>query len=488
MKANLFSRALGNISESYVDEAVTYASNNKRKTWIKWASVAACVSLIFASALLLHIFRSPDTSGEHGPITSYFVITALAADGEPTDLTLNNGFLNSVPAQGENIFGVDMPLFNFSVTPSDLNNNETIYERFDISISYNGSTVTVTDKDEHIFIAYIYNRNSSGGACAWSVMGWFTEPTDVIVHIIDKETRAIVETITVNVNYLANKQEYELKVTNLTTLFSEQKEAVLAHNYLMVQLFREGYVTDYPEWFGGCYIEGNKLHIRLVSSTDDEIKTLKEELASFGNVVVYENAEISMSNLQEYADKTANALIENGYAVTSWYVDSVTGNIVISVLEKDLDAASVWVNVATKNENLPKIIMEAGNYVELDSQAIEFTAEPFIQHVGLSWMYSMNVRIDNGKIYLDGYPYDMTYTEDYTLNYSATLAPGPYANDITLEELYKLRSQRGCYILEADGESKYGERLIMYVIDDTYYFIRFFENGEIMRIHSGTAK
>lgn len=488
MKANLFSRALGNISENYVDEAIDYAPKKKKNAWIKWASVAACVSLIFASALLLHIFRSPDTSGEHGPITSYFIITALAANGESTDLTLSDGCLNSVPSQSGNVFGVDMPLFNFSVTPSNLEDNEAIYDRFDISISYNGSTVTVTDKDEHIFIAYIYNRNSSGGACAWSVTGWFTEPTDVIVHIIDKESRAIVETITVNVNYLADNQEYELKVTNLTTLFSEQKEAVLAHNYLMVQLFREGYVNDYPEWFGGCYIEGNKLHIRLVSYTDDEIKTLKEELASFGNVVVYENAEISMSNLQEYADKTANALMENGYAVTSWYVDSVTGNIVISVLEKDLDAASAWVKAATKNEDAPKIVIEIGNYVEPDSQVTEFTAEPFIQPVGLSWVYSMNVRIDNGKIYLDGYPYDMTYTEDYTLNYSNSLLPGPYADDITLDELYNLRSQKGCYVLEADGVSKYGERLIMYVIDDTYYFIRFFENGEIMRIHSGTVK
>ena len=104
--------------------------------------------------------------------------------------------------------------------PSDLKSNEAVYERFDISISYNGTTVNVTDKDEHIMVAYIYSVPSSQ-SLGYSIFGWFTEPTDVVITITDKESREIVEAITVNVNYLADKQEYELKVTNLTTKYEE---------------------------------------------------------------------------------------------------------------------------------------------------------------------------------------------------------------------------------------------------------------------------
>ena len=171
------------------------------------------------------------------------------------------------------------------------------------------------------------------------------------------------ETITVNVKYLADKQEYELELTNLTTKFSEQKEAVEAHNVLMSYFFSKGYVTNYPEWFGGCYIEENKLHIKLVSPSDEEMNNISQILAPFDNVIVYKNAEMSMSELQAYADKTAYELIDLGYEVTSWYVDSITGNIIISVLEKDFEAVTERINTASQNGNLPKIVIEIGGYI-----------------------------------------------------------------------------------------------------------------------------
>ena len=48
-----------------------------------------------------------------------------------------------------------------------------------------------------------------------------TEPTDVVVTITDKESRAVVEEISVNVKYDANRQEYELKLTNLDTEYAK---------------------------------------------------------------------------------------------------------------------------------------------------------------------------------------------------------------------------------------------------------------------------
>ncbi len=367
MNANKFSNALGNIGEKYVDEAVNYTPKRKKNAWVKWVSVAACFSLIAIGVTIGNMFRAPntpDTTDKGNNIASYFVITAQAANGESMDLSVADSCFNSGTGKG-NIFGVDMPTFSFDVRPSDLKSNEAVYQRFDISISYNGTPVK--DKDEHILVAYIYSVHSSQ-SLGYSISGWFTEPTDVIVTITDKESREIVETITLNVKYLADKQEYELKVTNLTTMFSEQKEAVEAHNCLASYFFSKGYITNYPEWFGGCYIEGNKLYIKLVSPSDEEMKNVSQILAPFENVIVYKNAELSMADLQEYADKTAKGIKEKGYAVTSWYVDSITGNIIISVLEKDFEAVTEWVNTASQNGGAPKVVIEIGEYTVPDNQ------------------------------------------------------------------------------------------------------------------------
>lgn len=214
-------REFGNIDSKMIEAAAPEEKTIKRNAnvLVKWTAIAACLAFILSGVFLYNTFHSTNTPDNN--IMSYFIITAHAATGESKELVSGEGFFNSVPAQEGNGFGVDMPLFNFSVKPSDLKNNEAIYDRFDISVSYNGSLVK--DKDEHVSVAYLIPIASSNEPWSYSIMGWFTESTDIIINILDKESSEIVETITVNVKYLADKQEYELKVTNLTTKFSEQQ-------------------------------------------------------------------------------------------------------------------------------------------------------------------------------------------------------------------------------------------------------------------------
>ena len=486
MNTKKFSSALGNVDESYISEAASYAPR-KKKAFVKWVSIAACLSLIVIGGVLANAFRTPDAPNvSPNNVMSYFTITAYAADGESTDLSVTSSCINS----GEpkyNIFGHNLPTFHFDVTPSNLKDNEGVYERFDISISYNG--ILVDGKDEHILVGYVANVNRpTSKPYAYSVIGWFTEPTDILINIVEKDSREIMETITVNVKYLADKQEYELELTNLTTKFSEQKEAVVAHNYLMSYFFSRGYVTNYPEWFGGCYIKDNKLYIKLASPLDDEMENISQILAPFDNVIIYENAEMSMSELQEYADKTAKELMENGYEVTSWYVDSITGNIIISVLEKDYEAVTEWVHTASQNGTLPKIVIEIGGYIDIESNTIELCAEPIFENGAISWMYSMDVKIDNEKIYLNEILYDqVSYVEDVKLDWGTPMS-GNNKQEEMMEAIGKINSQKGCYILETANESKLGKRIAMYVIGDTFYFIRFFDNGQVMRVHAGTVQ
>ena len=214
MTAKKFLSALGNISENYINEAAAYSCKRKSKAWVKWVAMAACLSLFLTGAIVGTIFRSPATPD--AGITSYFVLTAQAANGEMVDLGVTESCFNSGP-HGGNIFGVDMPLFHFSLRPSDLKHNEVLYSRFDISVSYNGSLVG--DKDEHVMVGYLIPAYGSDEPWSYSISGWFEEPTDIIINITDKQSHEIVETITLNVNYIAHKQGYELQIKNITTEF-----------------------------------------------------------------------------------------------------------------------------------------------------------------------------------------------------------------------------------------------------------------------------
>lgn len=357
MTANKFSEALGNIAESYVDEAVDYTAKKKSRVWLKWGALAACLSLIVAGVIFGDIFRSPDNS-----IVSYFVISAHAANGDLTDLGVDEKCFNSIMPQ-ENVFGVQMPLFNFFVRPSGMKGNEE-YSRFDIIVSYNG--IRVEDQDEHILVSYIISEEKFDDPWVYSVSGWFDKPTNIIVDIVDKDSREIVETTTVNVKFDADRNGYDLEIVNLTDKFEDQKAAVDANNALMEYFFNQGYVSDYPAYFGGCYIEDNKLYVKLFYPTDEEMKNITNVLARYGAAVVFEEAEASMAELQEYADRIANELMDNGYAVTMWGVDSISGNIEISVLEEDFEAVTDWISDRSENKNLPKIIIEKGGYFVLD--------------------------------------------------------------------------------------------------------------------------
>ena len=68
-------------------------------------------------------------------------------------------------------------------------------------------------------------------------------------------------------------------------LIEVQSGAVEANEALMQYFLANGTTLDYPDYFGGCYIEDNILHIRLISPADEEKSKLKEALAGYENVI-----------------------------------------------------------------------------------------------------------------------------------------------------------------------------------------------------------
>lgn len=64
MTAKKFSNALGNISENYIEEAVSYTAKKKNNAWIKWVPIAACICIIvggiFAAPAIMELFEEED--------------------------------------------------------------------------------------------------------------------------------------------------------------------------------------------------------------------------------------------------------------------------------------------------------------------------------------------------------------------------------------------------------------------------------------------
>ena len=62
MTTKQFSNALGNISEAYVDEAITYTAKKKNNLWLKLGAIAACftVMLMAAAIAIPMMFNSED--------------------------------------------------------------------------------------------------------------------------------------------------------------------------------------------------------------------------------------------------------------------------------------------------------------------------------------------------------------------------------------------------------------------------------------------
>ena len=144
----------------------------------------------------------------------------------------------------------------------------------------------------------------------------------------------------------------------------DQQYAVAASDALVYYFHNNGYVTDYPDYYGGCYIADNVLHIRLCSPSEETMSELKMVLSVYSPVVVYESCDFSYTKTKEYADTVAMGMVDKGLAVTSWYVSQQTGNIEIKVLAEDLKEATKFAK-KKKKKGYPPIVVSEGNYVQL---------------------------------------------------------------------------------------------------------------------------
>lgn len=210
MNANDLFRSISEIDEQTLIN--TEVSKNRNTNRIVVRLIAASLAIVLMVFGFSYLFPA-ETPGQS--FSSWFVITAQAAEGDWKELDLNEGYFNS-GGTNQSIFPADTPLFNFVIKPSDWDNYENEYGKFfEVVISYNGKKVELLD--DHVVVFTVFPIYGSNDSYEYHVTGWFERATDIDITIVDESTGDVVEEITVNVNPQQSENIYMLTVTNVNT-------------------------------------------------------------------------------------------------------------------------------------------------------------------------------------------------------------------------------------------------------------------------------
>lgn len=198
------------VDEAVIEKHLRYEEKIKMpskfftlRNW-KMAAISACIVLFVLGgffAITNGFLQYPMTDDTE----QLFIINTYAMNGEvvevdPYEGTYNSGYI------GDNLFGVDCPIFSFDVIPTAI--AEEKLKAFDIEVS-----VVCEDKyneKEHIAISYLFLQGDGGGSVGYSISGWFEEPTSITVVLTDKKTQKIIEEITVGICYYDDVKAYKL--------------------------------------------------------------------------------------------------------------------------------------------------------------------------------------------------------------------------------------------------------------------------------------
>ena len=120
---------------------------------------------------------------------------------------------------------------------------------------------------------------------------------------------------------------------------------------------------------------------------------------------------------------------------------------------------------------------------------VEFTAHTFAQPGFLSFMYSINVKVNEDKIYINDVLYDkieylsnpdITFEQDF---HKISENGKVLSEEDISETLEKIKLSKNCYMLKTENADTLSESIAVYDLDGIYYFLSFYKESTVLRIH-----
>lgn len=212
MNRNDLYRSFNEVDDEVLLQTELPSAVHRTHSYIRVIAASLALSLCIAGISFLLV---PNNEPNSKP-SALFALKAYAVDGNLTELGENDGCFNSGHSEF-NLFGVDFPLFDFIIEPTNPEYGRDTFWNCGIVISYNG--VVCDDlEDDHVSVSYLIPTNGTGARYKYHIWGWFEEETDMTITITDKERGGeVIEEFTVNVCYVAESEAYRLTVTNVKT-------------------------------------------------------------------------------------------------------------------------------------------------------------------------------------------------------------------------------------------------------------------------------
>ncbi len=200
-----------------IDEELLRRSENVYTLGYKYLYIRIAVAVLAVIVCVFGISFLYDYENGQKKVSG-LAMYVYAANGERNQMNLNELFLNSVPNSadgGYKFFDVDMPLFSFTFQSPLWEGQRLFHWDHTVSFSYNGHIVD--GKDAHIVFFHIIPGKDQDGYCAYEILGWFEEPTDLVITVYDKESGKMLEETTVHICYFPEEEIYGLTVTEVKT-------------------------------------------------------------------------------------------------------------------------------------------------------------------------------------------------------------------------------------------------------------------------------
>lgn len=198
---------------------------------------------------------------------------------------------------------------------------------------------------------------------------------NIIVTIANEEDLSKAQNTAAKLEKFSQWIEVRVKTERydmLTRDYNDPKyrTSMRASEHLMRYFYRQGYVTDYPDYYAGSYIGSDNLYYVVINKTAKNAEAnMEEALSAYADDVVYEYANHSRNELQAYCDALSQQLVELGINVTSSGVSETDGVVSISVLEEDVHLAESlinrWAPYPFGHTDI-KVEFSAGNYMILE--------------------------------------------------------------------------------------------------------------------------
>ena len=203
----------------------------------------------------------------------------------------------------------------------------------------------------------------------------------------------------------------------------------------------------------------------IVSATDKDRDTVIDVLTEM------QNSEICyvLKNSISTSTKIAVYRIANVYYIVTFYEGDRVAKI--HYIDKDAELPPENNDVPAPNEN--------GLF---NNEEVSFMTKFFAGYLLSSWGGFEVRRTSNGEIYLDGTLYEnIGVFRTPNIVYDSSIISVSFRNEEISKLLEKIRKTKSCYVLQAQGNNKYGDIFSIYYIDGIYYFLNEYD-GKVRTI------